>query len=164
MHPGVIGIEEALRIGGLLQMQKLGLIRYNNQIHRILAFADNRTLLINCEKRTMPQWVQSDFIANCTYCTEEDLVATTAHMDFDSLPTEKKKLAHKRYTMIAPALAFLADDYMRARSIEQAAQQHGVTPQTIRKYLCLFLVYSDTISVLQRIAYKISPRSAWSEG
>ena len=140
-------------------MQKLGLIRYNKQIHRILAFADNRTLLINCEKGTMPQWVQSDFIANCTYCTEEDLVATTAHMDFDSLPAEKKKLAHKRYTMIAPALAFLSDDYMRARSIEQAAQQHSVTPQTIRKYLCLFLVYQRIEALVQSNTEKDKPLS-----
>ena len=131
-------------------MQKLDLIRYNNQIHRILAFADNRTLLINCEKRTMPYWVQSDLIINCGCCAEEDLLTTNIHTDFDSLSAEKRKLAHRRYTMIASALTFLTDDHMRARSIEQAAQQYGVTPQTIRKYLCLFLVYQRIEALVQR--------------
>lgn len=140
-------------------MQRLDLIRYNNQIHRILAFADSRALLINCTKPTMPKWVQSELILNCERCKEEDLFVANINADWDSLSAEKKKIAHKRYTMIAPALVFLTDDHMRARSIGQAAQQHGVTPQTIRKYLCLFLVYQRIEVLVQSEAKTDKPLS-----
>lgn len=44
-------------------MQKHGLIRFNGQIHRILALADQRTLLMNCTKLAMPVWVDSSLIS-----------------------------------------------------------------------------------------------------
>ena len=130
-------------------MQKLGLIRFNGQIHRILAFGDQKTLLMNCVNLSMPKWMDSSSLSNCAHCTEEELLATAEITDFDSLSAEKKKLAHKRYTMIASVLAFVADEYMRTNAITQAAAEYGVTKQTIRRYLYLFLAYQRLEALVQ---------------
>ena len=84
-------------------MQNRELILYHNQIHRILALADHKALLINCIKLTMPKWVNADLLNDCDSCTEEDLLKAANLPVMDSLSPEKKSLVHKRYTMIAPA-------------------------------------------------------------
>ena len=130
-------------------MQKLGLIRFNSQIHRILAVRDKKTLLMNCCNLSMPMWVESSSLLNCAHCTEEELLARIKIADYNSLSAEKKKLAHKRYTMVAPVLAFVADEYMRTKTITQVAEDYGVTRQTIRKYLYLFLAYQRIEALVQ---------------
>lgn len=130
-------------------MQKLGLIRFDGQIHRILSVGDQKTLLMNCNDLSMPKWVDSSSILNCEHCTEEELLVNTEITDYDSLSAEKKKLAHKRYTMVAPILAFVADEYMRTRTIYQVAESCGVTRQTIRRYLYLFLAYQRLEALVQ---------------
>lgn len=130
-------------------MQKLGLIRLNGQIHRILAFADQKTLLMNCVNLSMPKWVDSSSLSDCVPCTEEELLETAEITDYDSLSAEKKKLAHKRYTMVAPVLAFVADEYMRTKTIAQVAEDCDVTRQTIRRYLYLFLAYQRLEALVQ---------------
>ena len=50
---------------------------------------------------------------------------------------------YERYTMIAPILTFIADDKMRSRLICSVSTEHGISKQTIRNYLCLYLAYLD---------------------
>ena len=54
---------------------------------------------------------------------------------------------YERYTMIASILPFMADEKMRSRLICSVATEYGVSKQTIRSYLRLYLVYQD-VSVL----------------
>lgn len=98
-------------------MQNRELILYHNQIHRILALADHKALLINCIKLTMPKWVNADLLNDCDSCMEEDLLNAANLPVMDSLSPEKKSLVHKRYTMIAPALIVVADEYIPIRQI-----------------------------------------------
>ena len=48
---------------------------------------------------------------------------------------------YERYTMITPILPFIADDKMRSKLICSIAEDHHVSKQTIRNYLCLYLSY-----------------------
>ena len=141
-------------------MQNRELILYHNQIHRILALADHKALLINCKKLTMPKLINAELLNDCDSCTEEDLLKAANLPVMDSLSPEKKSLVHKRYTMIAPALIVVADEYMRARAIEQAAQQYGLSHQTIRKYLCLYLAYQRLEALVQGETNFTKPLSA----
>ena len=50
---------------------------------------------------------------------------------------------YERYTMIAPALSFVADARMRSRLICSVAEEYGVSKATIRSYLCLYLAYMN---------------------
>ena len=50
---------------------------------------------------------------------------------------------HERYTMIAPIVSFISDDKMRSKLICSIAEEHNVSKQTVRNYLCLYLSYMD---------------------
>ena len=52
--------------------------------------------------------------------------------------------------MIAPILFFIADDGMRSRPICSVAREHGVSKQTVRSYLCLYLSYMDVAALAPR--------------
>ena len=57
---------------------------------------------------------------------------------------------YERYTMIAPILSFVSDDGMRSRLICSVAEEHGVSKQTVRSYLCLYLAYMDVTALAPR--------------
>ena len=126
-------------------MQKLKLIMYNDNIHRVLAEYEERTLLIDCIHFTMPKWVATIDLQKCCECTEEELLFNDSNVG--SLSTQKKKLAHERYTLIASILPFVSNEYMRSRKIAQVSESTNISKQTIRKYLCRFLAY-QTIDCL----------------
>ena len=122
-------------------MQPNDLILYNDTVCRVLAQLNGRTLLINCLKPSMPNWVDDCQISSCETGTIEHIP------DYESLSPSKKKLAHNRYTLIAPILPFVADEHIRNLIITQTASQNNLSKQTIRRYLCLFLAY-QTIAAL----------------
>lgn len=47
-----------LRIGGWSLMKKYDLLRSGDNIIRILDIQDNRILMIDCVKHTMPVWME----------------------------------------------------------------------------------------------------------
>lgn len=106
---------------------------------RILAIRDNHCLCIDCKALSMPFWVPVDELE--TYTREEVQTANTA------LTARQKQVAHERFTMIAPILAFLTDDRERNRIMVRIAEEWGVSRQTLRRYLCRYLAFQD-ISVL----------------
>ncbi len=57
---------------------------------------------------------------------------------------------YERYTKIAPILPFVADDRMRYRLICSVSEKSGVSKQTIRSYLCLYLSYMDVTALAPR--------------
>ena len=119
-------------------MKILDLFRYNSQVHRLLNLKDTKALVINCEKFSMPFWIDSSSL--------DGGVIEDFFFSFDCIDTlspENKKIAHFRYTLISPILPFISDDYMRSLLINQISNSQGVSKQTIRKYLCMYLVYQD---------------------
>ena len=52
--------------------------------------------------------------------------------------------------MIAPILAFIADDRIRSRLICSVAEGHGVSKATVRNHLCLYLAYMDVAAFAPR--------------
>lgn len=130
-------------------MQKNDLIIFNCCIHRILNFEGAKILVIDCEKRTMPIWVSDSLLYNCKECTIEELQkqsgVTISNIEQLSMRAQKKM--YERYSLIAPILALIDSENERSYMINRIAQRSGVSKQTIRKYLCLFLAYQD-ITVL----------------
>lgn len=120
-------------------MKKLDLIIFNEQTHRILAIEDDFALIINCNSFNMPFKEPIALISKCS--TIERL--TKDFPDINSLPLKKQMLAHQRYTLIAPILPFISDEYMRSKLITRVSETNNISKQTIRKYLCLFLVYQN---------------------
>jgi len=128
-------------------MKKNDLILYNEQIHRLLEFKNSQVLLINCVKKTMPFFVEQSLIQYCPSCAEEELKFLLKIPDFDTLSQHKKKIAQEKFTLIAPVLPLIANEHMRSQMIDYIYKEKNISKQTIRKYLCLYLV-SQNISSL----------------
>ena len=126
-------------------MKKYDLLRSDDSIIRILEVQSGRVLVIDCIRRTMPVWVESEVLESYSECTSDELSKVTGFIvaDVDDLDAEQRKIMCERYTMIAPILAFITDDKMRSRLICSVSIEHDVSKQTIRNYLCLYLTYQD---------------------
>lgn len=130
-------------------MKKYDLLRSGDSIIRVLELQGDRVLIIDCIKRTMPVWVEVVALDSYSECTIGELseVTEVVLVGVDDLDAEQRKTMYERYTMIAPILPFLADDRMRSRIICSVAEGHGVSKQTVRNYLCLYLAYMDVTAL-----------------
>ena len=124
-------------------MKKNDLIKTDSGIFRILSIDGNKVLAIDCKKKTMPQFFSYDFF------NERETInyISSDYLDFDELSPADRKIAQQRYTMIASAISVLDDVKQRNLMIEKSAKQFGVSKQTLRSYLCTYLVYQDIASL-----------------
>ena len=135
-----------LQIGGWSLMKKHELLRSGDNIIRVLDVRDDRILVIDCIKHSMPVWVESELLESYVGCTGGELFGFSSVDvigDTDALDADQRKIMHERYTMIAPILPFISDNKMRSRLICSIAEDYQVSKQTIRNYLCLYLSYLD---------------------
>ena len=130
-------------------MKKYDLLRSGDTIIRVLEVQGGRVLIIDCIKRTMPVWIEVDTLESYSECSSNELSEVTGGImvGTDDLDADQRKTMHERYTMIAPILAFIADDRMRSRLICSVAEEHKVSKQTVRSYLCLYLAYMDVTAL-----------------
>ena len=121
-------------------------------IYRELAARDDTVLVIDCVKRTMPVWLPKDRLTDWQQIEEQALHEKTGvyPVTEDALSKIALASAHRRYSMIAPAVAVVADKKQRDDMIIWVSNEYGISKQTVRKYLCLFLVY-QTVSILAPI-------------
>ena len=133
-------------------MKKYDLLRSDNSIIRVLDVQGDRVLIIDCIKKTMPVWVDTVALESCSECTSSELSEVTGVLivGVDDLDTGQRKTMYERYTMIAPILAFVADDRMRSRMICSVAEEHRVSKATVRNHLCLYLAYMDVAALAPR--------------
>ena len=174
-------------------MKKYDLLRSGDSIIRVLDVQDDRILVIDCIKHSMPVWVDveslkfemlecesskseslkreslqtelfnperlesemlefetSESYSQCSgkevsVCTDDELFEATGFVsvEIDTLDADQRKVMYERYTMITPILPFIADDKMRSKLICSIAEEHHLSKQTIRNYLCLYLSYLD---------------------
>lgn len=126
-------------------MKKHDLLRNDDTIIRVLEVRSDKVMVIDCLKRTMPVWVESSVLDSYSVCTDDELgeVIGVIITDFDTFDTEQRKFMYDRYTLIAPILQFVAEEEMRSHFISSIAADHGVSKQTIRNYLCLYLTYMN---------------------
>lgn len=122
------------------------LIKVNEKIYRVLIPSDSAPLAIDCMKRDMPKYLS---LSDGEPVTEADLYRETGIVprSMDELSPEEKRIAYERYTKIAGALAVVGDKKKRSQLIDRAAEQYNISKQTIRSWLCSYLVY-QTIAVL----------------
>lgn len=130
-------------------MKKHDLLKAGNNIIRVLEILPDKTLMIDCIKRTMPVWVESSTFDSFAQCTGEVLNNATnfSATDIENLNADQKRTMYDRYTLIAPILPFVSDERMRSKVISSIATENNISKQTIRNYLCLYLAYIN-ITVL----------------
>ena len=128
---------------------KNSLLKKENQIIRILETQDDKVLVIPCTKKSMPKWIDKTLLQNYISCTEEELLSATNTVlfDLDTLDNKSKKTAHQRYTLVASILPFIGNKNYRNYAIDKISADSNISKQTIRHYLCQYLIYQN-ISIL----------------
>lgn len=93
----------------------------------------------------MPKWKEINSFSEYELCTESELLSVTGMVlqDIESLDAEIRKFIHEHYTLIAGILLFVSDIKKRNNIISMIAEDRKVSKQTIRNYLCLYLVYQN---------------------
>lgn len=126
-------------------MQKNKLYFKNDSVIRVLEERDGKILVIDCIRRTMPQWKVTACLDGWEQCSQETLYAVTnvEIPEIDSLCPESRKKAYERYTMIAPILQLLPDKQKKCEMISVIATNEKISKQTVRKYLCLYLAFQN---------------------
>lgn len=130
-------------------MEKNELIKWKGSIYRVLAIEEEDVMLIDCLKRTMPKWYEVDEISGYEVCADGELLSATGMVleEEQDLTPKQKCVAHEKFTVVAGILPFLGDDKMKTTVIKKVAEQNGISVQTVRHYLCQYLVY-QSISAL----------------
>lgn len=123
--------------------------RKDDTVLRVLSEKDGSVLVIDCVKKSMPKWITTAAISNFVECSEFELLSLTSMVipDIESLDASSKKFMHKHFTMIAGILPFVGDEKQRSFLIDAISKEMNIGKQTIRKTLCLYLVYQN-IAVL----------------
>ena len=116
-------------------------------IIRVLAEKEEKYLIIDCLKRTMPFWIHKDVLNEYHNVDEQILHERTGlcPIEEESLSRNAVTLAYKRYSIIALVVTVIADKKRWAEMIAFAALNSHVTKQTVRKYLCFYLVYQNVL-------------------
>ena len=95
----------------------------DNSIVRVLEVREDKALVIDCVRRTMPQWKDIVSLAGWDQCSQETLYEITGVdlPEIDFLSSESRKVAYERYTMIAPILHLLPDEQKKCEMISTIA-------------------------------------------
>lgn len=133
-------------------MKKNQLIKWDGIIYRILAVEEENVLLIDCMKKTMPKWYGLEQIGEHEITTEEELLEETGVvlLEEQDLKPKQKCVAHEKFTVIAGILPFLGDDKMKTTIIKKVAEQNEISVQTVRHYLCQYLVYQSISALVSK--------------
>lgn len=125
------------------------LLKFGDCIYRVLGSKDELLFVINCIKQTMPMWIHESKLEGYTECTECELFETSGiNLDTEELNLVQKKQMNEKFNIIADILPYISDSKMRNAQIKRAAQANGITPQTVRKYLCAYLAYQNKAILL----------------
>lgn len=135
-------------------MENKQLLRYNNHIIRVLDLTGDKVCIIDCIKRTMPTWVALKSLQKYIPCSEDALQDEIVSTDIDILDAKSKKAAYSKYTLIAPLLPFVSNQQKRNETINNLAAMNTVSKQTIRYYLCLYLVYQNITALAPKQSVK----------
>lgn len=115
----------------------------DGQLLRVLSIKEDKTLVIDCVKRHMPEWRNTAEL-NCLPVAELcELCQVTGVVlrGHESLTPEERKVCRERYTVIAPILPFITEPVRRTEMILTSAEQNSISDQTVRRYLCLYLSF-----------------------
>lgn len=120
------------------------------QTFRVLAIEKEKVLVIDCIKKTMPVWVEieklDDFVKEQE--AQGDNYWEMANFDIlEDYSPDVRKIIYQRYNIISAILPFVADEAMRSELITKMAEEHGISKQSVRKYLCEYLASQDIRSL-----------------
>ena len=133
-----------LKTGELLLMNS-GTYLKGEMVLRVIKDNDSNVLVIDCQKRTMPFYVDKQCLAGYGPIDKEELfkLLDVDIPKYESLSSNDKRLVHERYGSISSIIPFVDDRFKRNKLIENSSKIYALSKVTIRKRLCDFLVFDD---------------------
>ena len=133
------------QIGGWLSMKNKTLLRKENQFLRVLKTDEERVLIIDCIKKTMPKWIKQETLTDFSESSEQELLnfSNTNLSEKDELSENSKRIMNERYIMLQGIIAFLGNQELRNQAIALAENEYQLSKQTIRHHLCEYLAFND---------------------
>lgn len=125
-------------------MKNKELLKFKDKTIRILEIKNDKVLIVNCNRKTVPVWVNKDSLTNCVPTEEYE------YPDINDLEPNNRKIAFNRFTLILRILPFIGDKKLRCSVINQISEDDNISKQTINNYLWLYLS-SQNISALAPI-------------
>ena len=134
---------------GVWSLMHNRLIKHENHLVRVLDERENLCLIVDCLQRSMPRWENRVVFSAWEECPEHELTTMTGKQmpQYGELSLEERRFAHEHFTMIASVLPYLGEERQRSCMISSMAERTGVSKQTIRHYLWVFLVYQDVAAL-----------------
>ena len=129
------------------------IFKKNKAIYRCLEVDEDRCLVIDCIKRTLPYWVNSDFFSGFKEISEEDMlrelkISLPAIGDLSQM---QLKIMHLRYGSISQCLVKVVNENERRLMIYKASLDYKVSVQTIRHRLCDYLVFQNIVILAPKV-------------
>lgn len=112
--------------------------------YRILSIVDEKVLVINCTKMSVPKWINIKKLNDCRPCSSPVM------SDITAMPPKSRKLAYERFEIISNILPFIGDKTNKNAVIAKLCGEKNVSRQTIYKYLWLYLVYQDISALVPK--------------
>ena len=108
------------------------------KMFRVLKRGNRENLIIGCDAKKLPFWItneeRQEYTEDCDYQLPDIL-------PMEELTAKEKCAANQRFTMIANILPFIGEMTERGQAVSMASKEYEVSQPTIRRYLCLYLVY-----------------------
>lgn len=116
-------------------MEKNKIYRYKDVIIRVVLIDGDNILIVDCKKKTMPTWKRREDLQGYQVLSEQELREIVGYeYDCDiKNDIKKNEIAHSNYSMISPILAFIGDKNLRAKAIDYASSENGVSKQNNKK-------------------------------
>ena len=114
-----------------------------NKRYRVLKTVDEKLLVIDCIKRTMPKWLSRQEVIHLEEVNNEDIDFNLPKVS--ELNEDQLREMHKRFASISRILPKIGDEIERLYEIKQAAFEYKISEQTIRHRLCRYLACQDIV-------------------
>ena len=115
------------------------------KLYRILAIQEEKVLVIDCIKKTMPVWISVENLQG--FVEEKEKEDAGQDIALEEYSPDVRKIIYQRYNIISAILPFVDSESMRSELIARMAEEHKISKQTVRKYLCEYLVTKDIRSL-----------------
>ena len=126
-------------------MKRNELIKKNDIVYRILSIINDKAQVIDCQKGTMPIWVNLQELNDYEAISEEgllNLLDTTIPL-YEDLTNKQRKTIQEKYNLISPIINCIDIQYERNEMIRKVSERKNLSKQTVRKYLCQYLIFQD---------------------
>ena len=120
-------------------MKNNDVVKFQNTTYRILDISDKKVFVVDCNKKSVPKWLDLKILSSSSLCPEELGILSNIN-DLDAV---SRKTAYERFTLISGILPFITDKIKRSSIISDISIEKGISKQTIKHYLWLYLVYQN---------------------